>query len=102
MKRFLNLIVYILTIHVSALLIAGLFRLVLFISSYHQLTSEALSDKSLSMLAFVHGVWFDNVIGCYILLLPLAIAVVESATTMGKHCSVFSQSFSVCFMDWSI
>ena len=63
MKRFLNLIVYILTIHVSALLIAGLFRLVLFISSYHQLTSEALSDKSLSMLAFVHGVWFDNVIG---------------------------------------
>lgn len=41
MKRFLNLIVYILTIHVSALLIAGLFRLVLFISSYHQLTSEA-------------------------------------------------------------
>ena len=59
MKRFLNLIVYILTIHVSALLIAGLFRLVLFISSYHQLTSEALSDKSLSMLAFVHGVWFD-------------------------------------------
>ena len=34
MKRFLNLIVYILTIHVSALLIAGLFRLVLFISSY--------------------------------------------------------------------
>ena len=40
MKRFLNLVVYILTIHVSALLIAGLFRLVLFISSYHQLTSE--------------------------------------------------------------
>ena len=30
MKRFLNLVVYILTIHVSALLIAGLFRLVLF------------------------------------------------------------------------
>lgn len=29
MKRFLNLVVYILTIHVSALLIAGLFRLVL-------------------------------------------------------------------------
>ena len=51
MKRFLNLVVYILTIHVSALLIAGLFRLVLFISSYHQLTSEALSDKTLPMLA---------------------------------------------------
>ena len=76
MKRFLNLVVYILAIHVSALLVAGLFRLVLFISSYHQLTSEALSDKTLSMLAFVHGVWFDNVIGCYILLLPLVVAVV--------------------------
>lgn len=31
MKRFLNLIVYILTIHVSALLIAGPFRLVLYL-----------------------------------------------------------------------
>lgn len=47
-----------------------------FISSYHQLTSEALSDKTLPMLAFAHGVWFDNVIGCYILLLPLVVAVV--------------------------
>ena len=32
MKRFLNLIVYIFTIYVSALLIAGLFRLVLFMN----------------------------------------------------------------------
>lgn len=100
MKRFLNLVVYILTIHVSALLIAGLFRLVLFISSYHQLTSEALSDKTLPMLAFVHGVWFDNVIGCYILLLPLV--VVEFATIMGKRCFVSLRSFSVSFMDWFI
>ena len=92
MKRFLNLIVYILTIHVSALLIAGLFRLVLFISSYHQLTSEALSDKSLSMLAFV----------TYFCCRWQLRWCVESATTMGKHCSVSSQSFSVCFMDWSI
>ena len=44
MKRFLNLIVYIFTIHVSALLIAGLFRLVLFISSYHQLTFVAADN----------------------------------------------------------
>ena len=45
MKRFLNLIVYILSVHLSALIITGLFRGVLFISSYHQLTAEALSDK---------------------------------------------------------
>ena len=63
MKRFLNLIVYILSVHLSALIITGLFRGVLFISSYHQLTAEALSDKSLSLIAFIHGVWFDNVIG---------------------------------------
>ena len=75
MKRFLNLIVYILSVHLSALIITGLFRGVLFISSYHQLTAEALSDKSLSLIAFIHGVWFDNVIGCYILLLPLTVAV---------------------------
>lgn len=76
MKRFLNLIVYILSVHLSALIITGLFRGVLFISSHHQLTAEALSDKSLSLMAFIHGVWFDNVIGCYILLLPLMVAVV--------------------------
>ena len=56
MKRFLNLIVYILSVHLSALIITGLFRGVLFISSYHQLTAEALSDKSLSLIAFIHGV----------------------------------------------
>lgn len=76
MKRFLNLILYTLAVHVSALIITGLFRLVLFISSYHQLTPEAMSDKALAMLAFIHGIWFDNVIGCYILLLPLTVAVV--------------------------
>ena len=33
MKRFLNLIVYILSVHLSALIITGLFRGVLFISA---------------------------------------------------------------------
>lgn len=75
MKRFLNLVVYILVVHISALIVTGLFRLVLFFSSYHQLGMEALSNKSLSVRAFIHGVWFDNVIGCYILLLPLTMAV---------------------------
>lgn len=77
MKRFLYLVVYILIVHVSALLATGLFRLALFISSHHQLTAEALSDKGLTLIAFLHGVWFDNVIGCYILLLPLTVAVVS-------------------------
>ena len=101
MKRCLNLIVYILSVHLSALIITGLFRGVLFISSYHQLTAEALSDKSLSLIAFIHGVWFDNVIGCYILLLPLMVAV-GFATVMGRLYSVSSLSSSVSFMGWFI
>ena len=46
MKRFLNLIVYILSVHLSALIITGLFRGVLFISSYHQLTAEEDSEET--------------------------------------------------------
>ena len=42
MKRFLNLIVYILSVHLSALIITGLFRGVLFFSSHHQLPKHCL------------------------------------------------------------
>ena len=50
MKRFLNLIVYILSVHISALIITGLFRGVLFISSLaDNIGAIADNDKALEL-----------------------------------------------------
>ena len=46
MKRFLNLIVYILSVHLSALIITGLFRGVLFISSHDRLYRRSTSGTT--------------------------------------------------------
>lgn len=78
MKRFLKLLLYLLIIHCSALLITGLLRLVLFISSHQQLAASSLENGGLQAIAFIRGLWFDNVIGCYILLLPLTVGIISS------------------------
>ncbi|MDR0891821.1 MAG: LTA synthase family protein [Mediterranea sp.] len=99
MKRFLHLLAYLFIVHLSALLVTTLFRLALFASSHHQLSAEALSRPSLSGLALLHGVWFDNVIGCYILL-PALVAVVAcalcdySGKALFRSCTVY---FSVLY-----
>lgn len=76
MKRFLNLIVYILTVHVFALLLTGIFRGVLYIWFCRQLPESDFSGFLIP--AFVRGLWFDNVIGCYILLLPLVVGILAA------------------------
>lgn len=78
MKRFINIILYLISVHVSALIFTSLFRLGLFITAHHHLSAEGMTHVWLSVRAFVNGLWFDNVIGCYILLLPLALALVFS------------------------
>ena len=59
MKRFLNLVVYILTIrHVSGFTDRRTVSPGTFISSYHQLTSKPCRIRHFRCLLFVHGVWF--------------------------------------------
>lgn len=67
-KRFLLSLKYLLGIHLLALLFMSLFRLALYLSF-----SDPASDSEMPSVlpAFLRGLWFDNVIGCYLLLLPL-------------------------------
>lgn len=72
-KHFGLSLLYLLTIHTVALLFFFLFRFILFISTDYQLPEIIRNDTTLQSIAFIRGVWFDNVIACYILLLPLVV-----------------------------
>lgn len=69
---------YLLTIHSVALLIFSIFRLVLFISTDYELSEDIQHDWLLQGEAFIRGLWFDNVIACYILILPLVVLWIAS------------------------
>ncbi len=77
-KLFLNSLAYLLTIHIAALVIFGLFRLILFAHSNYVLPEEVQGDWLMQATAFVKGLWFDNVIACYLLILPLVVLWIAS------------------------
>lgn len=64
---------YLLGVHVLALVLFSLFRLVLFLSADYNFPPDIAGDYQLYLVAFVRGLWFDNVIACYILVLPLTV-----------------------------
>lgn len=72
-KRFGCYFFYLLSIHLVALFIFFIFRFTLFCSIDYQFPAEIKGDVALQSVAFLRGLWFDNVIGCYILLLPLVV-----------------------------
>ena len=72
-KRFGLSLLYLLTIHIGALFFFFLFRLILFVSTDYQFSGNIQNDIALQTIAFIKGVWFDNVIACYVLLLPLVV-----------------------------
>lgn len=74
---------YLLTVHVSALLIFGLFRLALLYAVPYEFGEEI--TLSMKMTAFLKGVWFDNVICCYVVVLPWLVLWV--ATFLGRSTS---------------
>ena len=69
MKRYFKVLGYLLSVHVLALLVMTLFRLVEFIALHGMIVDAGASR----VMAFVKGVWFDNVIACYISVLPVAV-----------------------------
>ncbi len=78
MKRILKTAGYLLSMHLLGLLIFTIFRLV----QYVALNSMILPDDSASapshFTAFIRGIWFDNVIACYIMILPLAVLMISA------------------------
>lgn len=72
-KLFWQSLKYLLTIHIVALACFGIFRFILFKSTNYVLPEEVQGDWLLQATAFVKGLWFDNVIACYLLILPLVV-----------------------------
>ena len=77
MKRIFKALGYVLAVHVLALLVMTLYRLTQYIALHGMIVQKSAS----SVTAFVKGVWFDNVIACYISVLP--VVVVLATTTFG-------------------
>lgn len=77
MDKFKAAIRYIISIHVFALLVLSLFRIILLIVNLNFLEN---SDFEISWIfsAFMRGLWFDNVIVCYINSVPLVILSILS------------------------
>lgn len=74
MKRFVRSVLWLASIQVMALLIFSLFRLVEFTALHAQVTHPDAN----ALGAFVRGVWFDNVIACYIMALPLVVVLITA------------------------
>lgn len=72
MKRYSKALGYLLSVHVLALVVMTLFRLVEFVA-LHGMIVDAGADR---WVAFVKGVWFDNVIACYVSVLPVAVLLI--------------------------
>ena len=65
----LGLFLFLLKIHLLALLFLSVFRIV----EYLVLREMVEQCDTSVVTAFVRGIWFDNVIGCYILIVPLVV-----------------------------
>lgn len=72
MKRYSKALGYLLSVHILALVVMTLFRLVEFVA-LHGMIVDAGADR---WVAFVKGVWFDNVIACYVSVLPVAVLLI--------------------------
>lgn len=75
MKRYIKTFGYILSVHVLALAVMSLFRLIQFVS-LHSMMGEGDFHP---LGAFLRGLWFDNVIMCYITVLPLCVLLVAAS-----------------------
>ncbi len=76
MKRYLHTLRYLLGIHVLGLLFLTCFRLMQFFSLQDMMSSRGNASVS---TAFVKGLWFDNVIACYIMILPLVVLLIAAS-----------------------
>ena len=76
MRRFRLTVVFLLCLHLLGLLFMTLFRCV----EYAALsgTMSAAQGEASALGAFVRGVWFDNVVGCYILIVPLVVVLLAA------------------------
>ena len=102
MKRFGISLSYVVITHVIALVMFFVFRLSVFVSASYIFSDDiGFLTKSVS---FLKGLWFDNVIACYVTLLPLLIMIIANMFRTVKRwvftmCAVITGVlYSVCFI----
>ena len=74
MKQFFQAIRHQLCIHLIALCLLAVVRVVFFLAVKDALTPDVAGRPDLCATAFMRGLWFDNVVGCYVMALPLVLA----------------------------
>jgi len=72
--RYFLLVGYLLCIHLLGLAVLSLFRLAAFLSLYAKMSVNGGEPTG----AFLRGLWFDNVVGCYILVAPLILGLLAA------------------------
>ncbi len=77
MRRFLEVLGFLLGVHGVGLLITFILRLALFFVGHDMMSAETSCQTFLPVGAFLRGLWLDNVVGCYILIIPLLATVVS-------------------------
>ena len=94
-------LLFVVGIHLLTLLVFTLYRLVQYIALNHMIDSAG--DAS-HLTAFVRGCWFDNVITCYVMVLPVALLLLAATFGYARRwtrratviwCSIF---FALAFM----
>lgn len=91
MRRFRLSVSYLLCAHLLGLLFTSLFRGVQYLA-LHATLSSAQADAS-ACSAFVRGVWFDNVVACYVLTVPLLVLLTAAC------CHHYERGWR-CFVQW--
>ena len=94
-RRFILTIEYLLSIHILGLIVLSLFRIIQF-ASLHGMEKPQVGKEAPSVItAFINGVWFDNVIACYLMVAPLAILLI--AGSLGHFHRYWRKGASIWF-----
>lgn len=94
-RRFILTIEYLLSIHILGLIVLSLFRIIQFVS-LHGMEKPQIGKEAPSVIrAFINGVWFDNVIACYLMIVPLAIILI--AASFGSFHRYWRKGASIWF-----
>ena len=73
MKQFRQVLTHLFCIHIIALALMSLMRVVFFFSIKNGLTPDVAGHYDLYGKAFLRGLWFDNVAACYVMAVPLVL-----------------------------
>lgn len=90
MKKIKTYLFYVLSVHLLALLFMGSQRIILLLTNWQHI-ADVESKFSWISSSLLRGLWFDNVIACYISIAPLAILCI-----LGLFNIVKKQVFIAC------